>query len=178
VEGFRKYPVSTSLVDTALTRILNCYPFSSVDMKAVMAEAAIQSKAAGSLLDPHTPRSNGSRISQSDQRRYTPVSGTPSSPTPNNTKIALKPAGVTPPWRSSPDQAAIRATPLLSSTPTMPSSSTVTSSTKAKANSRPSGISSSKPQSSLTQLPGMGPVITPTRQLPSKSGSSSIRGVS
>ncbi|KAF8810432.1 hypothetical protein BYT27DRAFT_7186506 [Phlegmacium glaucopus] len=147
-----------------------------VDMKAVMAEAAIQSKAAGALLDPHTPRSSGPRTPQSDQRRYTPVTATPSSPTPNNTKIASKPAGVTLPWRSSPDPAAIRAAPLLSSTSTTPSLSSVTSPTKA--NPRPSGISASRPQPSSTQLPGMGPVITPTRQLPSKSGSSSIRSAS
>ena len=142
-----------------------------------MAEAAIQSKAEATFLDPHTPRSNGPRTPQSDQRRYTPLSGTPSSPTSSNTKVASKPAGVTTiPWRSSPDQAAIRSAPLLSSTPMSPSPSAITSPTKASP--RPSGISSSKPQPSLTQLPGMGPVITPTRQLPSKSGPSSNRSAS
>ena len=145
-----------------------------------MAEAAIQSKAEATFLDPHTPRSNGPRTPQSDQRRYTPLSGTPSSPTPSNTtKVTLKPAGSTLPWRSSPDQAAIRSAPLLSSTPMSPSPSAITSPTKA--NPRPSGISSSKPQGpqpSLTQLPGMGPVITPTRQVPSKSGSSGNRSAS
>jgi len=60
---------------------------------------------------------------------------------------------------------------------TVPSTSTIT--TPAKANPRPSGISSSKPQQpSSTQLPGMGPMITPTRQVPSKSGSSGIRNSS
>ena len=145
-------------------------------MKAIMAEAAIQSKTEATFLDPHTPRSNGPRTPQSDQRRYIPLPGTPSSPTPSNTKVTLKPAAVTIPWRSSPDQAATRSAPLLSSTPMSPSPSTITS--PSKANPQPSGISSSKPQASLTQLPGMGPVITPTRQLPSKSGSSSNRSAS
>ena len=161
---------------TTWHRVLMFISLSSVDMKAVMAEAAIQDKVAGALLDPHTPRSNGPRTPQSDQRRYTPLSGTSNSPTPNNAKIALKPTGVTIPWRSSPDQAAIRSAPPLPSTPTTPTPIAITS--LSKANSRPSGISSSKPQPSSTQLPGMGPVITPTRQLPSKSGSSSIRNAS
>lgn len=144
-----------------------------------MAEAASQSKAAGPFLDSQMPRSNGSRTSQSDQRsRYTPLPDTGSLPMPNNTKTALKPSGgVAIPWKSSPDQAAVRAArPQISSTPMTPSSSAIASPTKASP--RPSGISSSKPQSSSTQLPGMGPVITPTRQLPSKSGSSSIRSAS
>ena len=146
-------------------------------MKAVMEEAAIQSKAEATFLDPHTPRSSGPRTPQSDQRRFVPLTGTPSSPTPSNTKATLKPANVTIPWRTSPDQAAIRSAPLLSSTPMSPSPSAITSPTNV--NSRqPSGISSSKPQPSLTQLPGMGPVITPTRQLSSKSGSSSNRSAS
>ena len=142
-------------------------------MKAVMAEAAIQSKTTGTFLEPHTPRSNGPRTPQSDQRRYTPLSGTPSSPTP---KIASKPGGVTLPRRSSPDQGIIRSAPLFSSTPTMPGPSAVV--TPTTGNPRPSGISSSKPQPSSTQLPGMGPIITPIRQLPSKSGSSRIRSTS
>ena len=135
-----------------------------------MAEAAIQSRAEATFLDPHTPRSSGPRTPQSDQRRYTPLPGTPSSPTPSSAKATLKPTGVSLPWRSSPDQAATRSAPLLSLTPS-PSAPT-------KVNPRPSGISSSKPQPSLIQLPGMGPVITPTRQLPSKSGSSSNRSAS
>ena len=140
-----------------------------------MAEAAIQSKMAGTFLVPHSPRFIGPRTPPSDQRRYTNVSGTPSSPTSNNTKFALKPAGVTIPWRSSPDQPTTRAAPL-PSTPTTTSPSAVSIPTKG--NPRLSGISSSKPQPSATQLPGMGPIITPTRQLSSKPGSSSIRSAS
>ncbi|KAF8959590.1 hypothetical protein BDZ97DRAFT_1666960 [Flammula alnicola] len=136
-----------------------------VDMKAVMAEAASQSRPA------RVPSVPSLRSTVTKNPQSTPLSNDASS-----SQTPLKPG--TPTWRTNPDPAGPRGP----APATPPALSPLASSSLPKDSPRPmtSMLSGTRPTPSpatpgRSQPSALGPVITPTRQAPSKAGSSQIR---
>ena len=151
-----------------------------VDMKAVMAEAAAAIQTARYLALFNSPRSSVMRGATTSVPNEASPSKAGLSKTLTSTPTALPLT-----WRAVPDPNAATARGLvLPATPPTPSPRTNSDSTPSKDTTlRLSSVAgpSTKPQPqpptpARSQLPGLGPVITPSRQVLSKPGPSSSRG--
>ncbi|RDB25530.1 BTB/POZ domain-containing protein 1 [Hypsizygus marmoreus] len=143
-----------------------------VDMKAVMAETANETAPRRSREGPPVPSpqpSESYRSPQPDLRRSVRPAESAASP------FASYPAPSSPGWRPTVDQSASRPSP-----PVTPSRPTIATGNGSSPSARPSPSTPRRP-SGPPAIPGLGPVITPTKQAPSSSstpGPSTIRRTS
>ncbi|KDR81018.1 hypothetical protein GALMADRAFT_241641 [Galerina marginata CBS 339.88] len=166
-------PTTFSLPSVSSPPVWKAHGVPRVDMKAVMAEAASQNQP----VSTRNPATYG--LSHSPRVQSTPlVNEGPSLIAPSRSSSK---SGVTMSWRVNTELADTRT--LAPSTP--PTPTPLASSSLPKDGPRPpvtASASKAQFQQSTTpgrsQPPGLGPVITPSRQTPSKSGPSTVRSAS